>query len=361
MNMDKLEIAHLTPERFVRLYLKAIKDLIDRGESPGELIPTMLWGPPGIGKSQSIAELCSLLEKETGKKVVLTDIRLLLFSPLDLRGIPTYDEKRENAVWLRPRVLAMDPADEIINVLFLDEITAAPPSVQAAAYQLVLDRKIGEHKLPSNCLIFAAGNRTVDGSYAHKMPKALSNRLLHIEFSISFASWRKWALAHEIDGRVIGFLDQHPDLLLDFKESSSDLAFPTPRSYEMLSKALRQFGEGALALLPGIIGPGAAKAFKAYLGGRNIPDPARVYRGERPTLPRENDALYAFVSAMGEYAKEHFGDLKGLENSIVYAFSLPLDFQVVLFRTYLSIDRPTLLKIARFRDWLSHNAYLLDE
>ena len=77
MNMDKLKIANLTPERFIKLYLKAIKDLIDRGENVGELIPTMLWGPPGIGKSQSIAELCSLLEKETGKKVALTDIRLL--------------------------------------------------------------------------------------------------------------------------------------------------------------------------------------------------------------------------------------------------------------------------------------------
>lgn len=361
MNMDRLEIAHLTPERFVKLYLKAIKDLIDRGESPGELIPTMLWGPPGIGKSQSIAELCSLLEKETGKKVAMTDIRLLLFSPLDLRGIPTYDEKRENAVWLRPRVLAMDPADEVINVLFLDEITAAPPSVQAAAYQLVLDRKIGEHKLPSNCLIFAAGNRTVDGSYAHKMPKALSNRLLHIEFSVSFASWRKWALAHEIDGRVIGFLDQHPDLLLDFKESSSDLAFPTPRSYEMLSKAIRQFGEGAMPLLPGIIGPGAAKAFKAYLQGRNIPDPARIFRGERPTPPKENDGIYATVTALTDYAKEHFDDLKGVENSIAYAFLLPVDFQVVLFRNYLNIDKESLLRIPAFRKWLSANAYLLDE
>ncbi len=359
--MERLAVASLTPERFLKTYGHAIAEAIKAGRSLGELPATMLWGPPGIGKSQSIRELCALLEKETGKKVVLTDVRLLLFSPIDLRGLPVSDQERTTAVWLRPKIFAMDPSQNTVNVLFLDEITAAPPSVQAAAYQLVLDRKIGEHELPENCLVFAAGNRTTDQSLAHKMPKALSNRLLHVEVKVSYPSWRKWAVSHDIDPRVVSFLDEHPDLLLDFKENSSELAFPTPRSYEMVSKVLKQFGEEAAPLIPGIVGPAVARAFKAYLGGRNIPDPARVYRGERPPIPKENDSLYAFVSAMGEYAKEHFDDLKGLENSIVYAFSLPLDFQVVLFRTYLSIDRPTLLRIARFRDWLSANAYLLDE
>jgi hypothetical protein len=87
---------------------------------------------------------------------------LLLFNPIDLRGIPTANEDKTLAIWLKPKIFQMDPSDEVINILFLDEISAAPQSVQAAAYQITLDRVVGEHKLPENCIVIAAGNRTTD-------------------------------------------------------------------------------------------------------------------------------------------------------------------------------------------------------
>ena len=165
------------------------KNVINKGLNLKKTPSVMLWGPPGVGKSQSVKELAQILQYETYKRVNVTDVRLLLFNPIDLRGIPTANEDKTLAVWLKPKIFQMDPSDNVINILFLDEITAAPQSVQAAAYQITLDRTVGEHKLPDNCIVIAAGNRTTDKSVAYAMPKALANRLLHLEVEPNFASW----------------------------------------------------------------------------------------------------------------------------------------------------------------------------
>lgn len=99
-------------------------------------------GQPGIGKSQSIIQIKDNLESATGKKVYITDVRLLLFNPIDLRGIPVADKNREKAIWLRPEIFELDDSNETINIFFLDELTAAPTSLQAAAYQIALDKTL---------------------------------------------------------------------------------------------------------------------------------------------------------------------------------------------------------------------------
>ena len=120
---------------------------------PVKTMPSiMLWGPPGVGKSQAIRQIAKKIEDSTGKSVNVTDVRLLLFNPIDLRGIPTSNADKTLAVWLKPQIFQMDSGDNIVNILFLDEISAAPQSVQAAAYQITLDRAVGEHKLPDNCI-----------------------------------------------------------------------------------------------------------------------------------------------------------------------------------------------------------------
>ena len=155
----------------------------------------MLWGPPGVGKSQAVRQIAKEIEMDTGKKTKVTDVRLLLFNPIDLRGIPTSNADKTLAIWLKPQIFQMDDSDDVVNILFLDEISAAPQSVQAAAYQITLDRVVGEHKLPDNCIVIAAGNRVTDNSVAFKMPKALANRLLHIEVEGNFSSWKRWAIS----------------------------------------------------------------------------------------------------------------------------------------------------------------------
>lgn len=198
----------------------------------------MLWGPPGVGKSQAVRQIAKEIERDTGKTVKVTDVRLLLFNPVDLRGIPTSNADKTLAIWLKPQIFQMDSGDDIINILFLDEISAAPQSVQAVAYQITLDRVVGEHKLPDNCIVIAAGNRTTDKSVAFKMSKALANRLMHIEIEGSFNSWKQWAISSGVNDKVIGFLSFRQSYLMGFDSGSDDLAFPTPRAWEMVSNIL---------------------------------------------------------------------------------------------------------------------------
>lgn len=256
MNLQVNEMINL----FVKLYQKNF-----------ESQPTkMLWGPPGIGKSQGIKEFAKKLQNVTGKKTVVTVASLLLMSPIDLRGIPVKheDEKTKQMVakWLIPDIFKMDKSDDVINVLFLDEISSAPPSVQAAAYQIALDKRIGEHELPKNCLCIAAGNRTTDKSVAYKMPKALGNRMTHYEIEPSIEDWKIWALNNKIDNRIVSFLMFKPDLLMSFNPNTDDVAFPSPRSWEMVSIYL-QCGtvDEMFKSVAGSIGIGAAKEFKTFL------------------------------------------------------------------------------------------------
>ena len=111
-----------------------------KSKTPFNKFPSvMLWGPPGVGKSKGVREIAENIEKRTDKKVVITDVRLLLFNPVDLRGIPTANEDKTLAVWLKPKIFDMDASENVVNILFLDEISSSPPSVQAAAYQITLD------------------------------------------------------------------------------------------------------------------------------------------------------------------------------------------------------------------------------
>ena len=159
----------LTVAQMVWQLSKAYVALI-QSNTPFKTFPSvMLWGPPGVGKSQGIRQVAKNIAEQTGKKVEITDVRLLLFNPVDLRGIPTANEDKTLAVWLKPKIFQMDDSTDVVNILFLDEISAAPQSVQAAAYQITLDRTVGEHTLPDNCIVMAAGNRVTDRSVAYAM------------------------------------------------------------------------------------------------------------------------------------------------------------------------------------------------
>ena len=139
--------------------------------------PVFLWGPPGIGKSEVVADITN----ELGGFMI--DLRMAQMEPTDLRGIPYYNKDIGKMDWAPPIDL---PDDELANkypiiVLFLDEMNSAAPAVQAAGYQLVLNRAVGKYKLPDNVVIVAAGNRESDKGVTYRMPMPLANRFLHIE------------------------------------------------------------------------------------------------------------------------------------------------------------------------------------
>ena len=341
---------------------EAFRKIVENG-LPMKLLPTvMLWGPPGVGKSQGVRQLAREIEADTGKSVHVTDARLLLFNPIDLRGIPTSNEDKTLAVWLKPKIFDMDGSQGVINILFLDEISAAPPSVQAAAYQITLDRTVGEHKLPDNCIVIAAGNRVSDKSVAYKMPKALANRLCHFEIEHDFNSWKEWAIQSGVNEIVVGFLSFRPAYLMMLDPASDDLAFPTPRSWEMVSNIMNVVSADAdkcYGLIAGCVGIGAAVELRTWCAVYNcLPDIEDIFDGKCTQVPQQTDVMYAVISGMVSYAAKHADDLDRIENSIRYAQKLPPDFATILLKDYMVLKpgyRDKLMLIPAFQTWLSKN------
>lgn len=333
----------MSVDKFVELLSDSYICVINNDLSPKMLPSVMLWGPPGVGKSQGVRQIAKEIERGTGKRVDVTDVRLLLFNPIDLRGIPVANEDRTLAVWLKPKIFQMDSSDNVVNILFLDEISAAPQSVQAAAYQITLDRIVGEHKLPDNCIVIAAGNRVTDKSVSVKMPKALANRLLHIEVSGSFESWKKWAIGAGVNRKVLGYLSFRRDRLFGFNATNDELAFPTPRSWEMVSNILNTVSENVEKIYPlicGLIGVGQALEFKVWCSVfSELPDVEKIFAGRETLIPKKADVMYALVSSMTSFAAEHKYDAIQIGNSLTYSRNLPADFGELLIQNYLDIEK----------------------
>ena len=313
---------------------------------PVKTLPSvMLWGSPGVGKSQGVRQMAKKIEAATGKKAVITDVRL----------------------WLKPQIFQMDGSDDIINILFLDEISAAPQSVQAAAYQITLDRVVGEHKLPENCIVIAAGNRVTDKSVAFKMPRALANRLLHIEIESNFKSWKMWAVSHGINPKVVGFLSFKRDYLVQNKIIFEQLAFATPRTWEMASNILNFVSddiEKSFPLISGLVGNGVAHEFRTWCKVyEQLPDMEDIFAGKTSAVPNTTDAMYALISAMTAYAREHKYDTAKIANSIKFAKKIPPDFSTVLMQDYMCLDKDYkqfLMKMPEFVKWLQTKGRLLN-
>ncbi len=360
--MDTLPIQNVI-DNLSNSYIKLIKNKIDFNMFPS----VMLWGQPGVGKSQAIRQIAKNIEEKTNKKVNICEVRLLLFNPIDLRGIPVANSDKTLAIWLKPQIFQMDKSDNVINILFLDEISAAPQSVQSAAYQITLDRTIGEHKLPDNCLVIAAGNRVSDKSVAYKMPKALANRLMHFNISTSFNNWKKWAIHSNIHPMVVGFLAFRPDLLNTFDSSNEALAFATPRSWEMVSNILNTIDDDldkVYSLVSGLIGGGIAYELRTWSKVyQNLPKVEDIFLGKNIDVPKNVSEIFAICSMMVRYVKNNKYDLYGIANSIKYASKFPKDFSILLIEEYMSIDKEynkKLLMLPEFSRWLNSNANALN-
>lgn len=355
-------VMQLDVTQMTELLSTAYSTLINNRTPLRNFPSVMLWGPPGVGKSQGIRQISERIKEATGKTVTVTDVRLLLFNPVDLRGIPTANKEKTQAVWLRPQIFQMDDSPEVVNILLLDEITAAPQSVQAAAYQITLDRTVGEHKLPENCIVIAAGNRITDRSVAFHMPKALANRMCHIEIKGDSDSWHDWAIHSNIHPIVMGYLDYNTPVLNGFDSADDSVAFPTPRTWEMVSNILREISDDVTTVYPliaGCVGARAAASLQTwhevYL---RIPSMSDVFDmgGNAAQPPGRPEILYATVAAMADYARQG-RSLSELEKSVEYACKMPIEFRFRLFHDYYSIRhvRQELLNNKAFSEWVASN------
>src|SRR6476469_269932 len=237
--------------------------------------PVMLWGPPGVGKARIVAQIAQ------ANDVPLFDIRLSQMEPTDLRGIPFRNGARVE--WSVPALLPEEERHGARGILFLDEITSAPPTVTAAAYQLILDRRLGEYQVPAGWAIFAAGNRYGDRGLTYLMPSPLANRFTHYEIEPHLEDWVAWAHVSGIDERVIAFLRFRPDLLFHFDPAHNPIAFPSPRSWEYAHRALAKFADAPQLLLETLqacVGNAPGVELKAFLDHlHEMPDIDAILEG----------------------------------------------------------------------------------
>lgn len=265
-----------------------------RSTEQGHHTPAMLWGPPGVGKSQMVAQVAAKYE------VPVIDIRLSQMEPSDLRGIPF--RVGEHVEWAVPSMLPHADRHGPKGILFLDEITSAPPSVSAAAYQLILDRRLGAYEVPKHWAIFAAGNRQGDRGVTYTMPAPLANRFSHFEVETHLDDWATWAYNNGIDERIIAFLRFRPELLFDFDPAHNPVAFPSPRSWEFAHRALQKFDDQPALLtgaLQACVGPAAGIELKAFVDNLDkMPDLDAITQGEEVPVPSEVDLQYAVATAL---------------------------------------------------------------
>ena len=292
--VDALSTRQLSPNKCKASILHALK--IKR--------PIFVWGGPGIGKSEVIHQIA----KNIDAKVI--DIRLSLWEPTDIKGIPYFNSKENNMVWAQPSELPTKAeAKKHKNiVLFLDEMNSAAPSVQAAAYQLILNRKVGQYELPDNVLICAAGNREADKGVVYRMPAPLANRFIHLEMKPEFDDWFEWAVEHNIHKDVVGYLTFSKKDLYDFDPKSPSRSFATPRSWSFVSELLSDdLDENTVTdLVSGAVGEGLAVKFMAHRKvASELPNPSEILEGKITEMKsKEISAMYSLTVSLCYELKE---------------------------------------------------------
>jgi hypothetical protein len=267
--------------------------------------PIFLWGAPGIGKSDIIRQIT-----DTFSNSHLIDIRLSLWEPTDIKGIPYFDSNSGTMVWGAPSEL---PSEEFAAqfdhiVLFLDEMNSAAPSVQAAAYQLILNRRVGTYKLPDNVMIVAAGNREADKGVTYRMPAPLANRFIHLELAVNFDDWFQWSVENKVHQDVVGYLQFAKQDLYDFDPRSSSRSFATPRSWSFVSELLEdELDENTTTdLVAGAVGEGLAVKFMAHRKiASKLPNPTDILKGTVKELKTtEISAMYSLTISLCYELKE---------------------------------------------------------
>lgn len=270
--------------------------------------PLFIWGQPGIGKSEIVAAVALMQQRP------LIDIRLPLMEPTDIRGIPyladiKVTDSKGNVVkddhgvpitekefrWSTPSDL---PTDEMSRALvFFDEMSAAPPSVQAATYQIILNRRIGDYELPPEAVIIAAGNRVKDKGVAYNMPMPLANRFSHLTLEVDPDDWIEWAIDNRVHKDIVGYIGFQPGDLNGFNPSNEGYAFATPRSWVFVDQLIQDMDDEGKKVDTTLASDVLGDLVKGTVG-EGIGTKFMVYRTSAAELPTAKDILSEKVTKL---------------------------------------------------------------
>jgi MoxR-like ATPase len=276
---------------------------------------SMLWGPRGVGKSSVVRQVAAHFN------VPLVDLRLTTIEPVDIRGAIYANEQLEKTVWFPPEFLPN--ADHEQGILFLDELTAADQRLQISAYSLILDRRVGNYRLPDGWQIIAAGNASFHGAISHDMGTALADRMFHFNVQTAIDAFLAYALEQRFAPEVMAYLKVRPDKLDDTEAqiSADYLVGASPRGWEDISNVLKsRLSEAAKrTFVQGRIGAANAAEFFGVLreiaAGADVLKLLQAKRGAETValLPTTLDGLYGLIYGLAAASTNQVTTTRALE------------------------------------------------
>jgi MoxR-like ATPase len=242
-------------------------------------LPTMLWGPPGIGKSS--------LDQQAAERANLpfVQLELAVLPPQELMGLPYVKDGKSH--YAAPGFWPSTPN----GILVLEDLSHALPAVQAMGMSLLLEKRVGQNRLPKGWKVLATGNRVVDAAGAHRIPTATASRMVHITVKEDITVWRNWGLANGIHEDILGLLGLRPELLHRLDKDAP--AWPSPRTWSMASH-LHEMGLEVDAA----VGEGAAAELQSYVDLKSsLPalEPILSGKGQKVPWPEELSLRWALV------------------------------------------------------------------
>jgi hypothetical protein len=284
-------------------------------------LPVLLWGEPGIGKSAGMAQLAA------GLGVPLETVIASVHEPSDFAGLPIVGEDpARTGVPMAPPDWAVRLAEAGRGLVFFDELSSAPPAVQAALLRVVLERRVGSLTLPEPVRVVAAANPPSSAADGWHLTAPLANRFVHLRWTHDprtvargmAGTWPSMSVplidaakvpsaVARARGAISGFLTARPGLAHHLPEDAGGRggAWPSPRTWEMVLRLLAAgyaAGSGAEAIaaaVTGTVGDGAGIELLSYLDALDLPDPNRVLADpDAFALPERGDRQLAFLTAV---------------------------------------------------------------
>lgn len=306
---------------------------------------SMIWGSPGIGKSEIVYQLAQELGAE------LYELRANLFDPVDVRGGLKVVEQEDGTYQTRYGIPEDYPPSETQApvVFFIDELTTASKATQAALLQLLLNRRIGTYKLPVNTVIVAAGNRARDRAAVHEMPMPVKDRFDHFTLEPNADDFCAHALQNDVDPSIVGFIRYRPQLLNDPDPANN--AFPTPRSWTRLSRKLPHMNDEFYGVASKV-GDGAAGEYLAFRKlFHHLPEIDKIIASPGSvSVPAEPSAIYAVAGALAARA-----DATTVKPILKYLRRLAPEYQVVAVRDIIGKDKK-LVTNSEVQAWITDNS-----
>ncbi|TVR41002.1 MAG: hypothetical protein EA402_13310 [Planctomycetota bacterium] len=322
----------ITPQQLAEMLSYQLTAIADHAQATA-LPPLMIWGAPGVGKSSVVAQVCA----QHG--VGLIDVRLAQREPVDMRGLPVPDG--DTVRWLPSAEWPRDPDSR--GIILFDELTAADRSLQVAAYEFILDRRLGDlYRVPDGWVVVAAGNRVEDHAVSAPLSSALANRFAHVELDPTVEDWASWAVAAQVEPVLIAFVRFRPDLLLD-QHGDLSRGWPSPRSWARVGRIMadrdRLSPVVQQALISGLVGEAAAAELNAFLDwAGDAPDIHDLLRSQgRLALPKRADQRHALCAAAVHHLPHMPDRLQVLGRFIALACALPADLAAMMMADALRV------------------------